>query len=98
VVEPFLRTVVVAGGLIEQVGTDAQREEFLPPIMAGEAIWALAWTEGHSRYDLNNVATAAVRNGDTYVLNGAKACHRCAVLDKLIVSARYWRPARSCRC
>jgi alkylation response protein AidB-like acyl-CoA dehydrogenase len=89
VVEPFFETVVVAGGLIEQVGTDAQREEFLPPIMAGEAIWALAWTEGHSRYDLNNVATAARRNGDTYVLNGAKAAVIGAPwADKLIVSAR----------
>ena len=47
VVEPFLETVVLAGGLIEDAGTDAQREECLPPIMAGEAVWALAWTEGH---------------------------------------------------
>ncbi|MFX9073389.1 acyl-CoA dehydrogenase family protein, partial [Acinetobacter baumannii] len=73
VVEPFFETVVLAGGLIEDVGTDAQREEFLPPIMAGEAVWALAWTEGRSRYDLNNVATTAKRSGDNYILNGAKA-------------------------
>jgi len=89
VVEPFFETVVLAGGLIEQVGTETQREELLPPIMAGEAIWALAWTEGHSRYDLNNVATTAKRNGDAYVLNGAKATVIGAPwADKLIVSAR----------
>ena len=89
VVEPFFETVVLAGGLIEDVGTDAQREEFLPPIMAGEAVWALAWTEGRSRYDLNNVATTAKRSGDNYILNGAKAAVMGAPwADKLIVSAR----------
>lgn len=89
VVEPFFETVVLAGGLIEHAGSDAQRDEFLPPIMAGEAIWALAWTEGKSRYDLNNVSTTAKRSGDTYVLNGVKAAVIGAPwADKLIVSAR----------
>jgi len=89
VVEPFLETVVLAGGLIEDVGSEAQREAFLPDIMAGESIWALAWAEGRSRYDFDNIATTARHQGDTYVLSGTKA----AVLgapwaDKLIVSAR----------
>ncbi len=89
VVEPFFETVVLAGGLIEDVGTDAQREELLPGIMSGEAIWALAWTESKSRYDVNHVATTAKRNGDKYVLNGAKAAVIGAPwADKLIVSAR----------
>jgi hypothetical protein len=89
VVEPYFETVVLAGGLIENEGTDAQREALLQPIMAGEAIWALAWTEGKSRYDLNNVSTTARRSGDTYVLNGAKAVVIGAPwADKLIVSAR----------
>jgi hypothetical protein len=89
VVEPYFETVVLAGGLIENDGTDTQRETLLPPIMAGEAIWALAWTEGKSRYDLNNVNTTARRSGDNYVLNGAKAAVIGAPwADKLIVSAR----------
>ena len=40
VVEPFFETVVLAGGLIEAAGSAAQRDQFLPPIMSGEAIWA----------------------------------------------------------
>lgn len=89
VVEPFFETVVLAGGLIENDGTNAQREALLPPIMAGEAIWSLAWTEGKSRYDLNHVSTTAKRSGDTYILNGAKAAVIGAPwADKLIVSAR----------
>src|SRR6185312_1202727 len=37
VVEPFFETVVVAGGLIEDIGSRRQREEYLPGIMAGES-------------------------------------------------------------
>ena len=89
VVEPFLETVVLAGGLIEDVGSQAQHDAFLPQIMAGESIWALAWAEGRSRYDFNNVATTARRQGEVYVLNGAKATVIGAPwADKLIVSAR----------
>ena len=57
--------------------------------MAGEAIWALAWTERGSRYDLDNVTTTARREGDDYVLTGAKAAVIGAPwADNLIVSAR----------
>ena len=89
VVEPFLETVVLAGGLIEDIGSELQRETFLPPIMAGESIWALAWSEGRSRYDLNNVTTTARRQGESYVLSGTKAAVIGAPwADRLIVSAR----------
>ena len=89
VVEPFLETVVLAGGLIEDIGSQTQRKVFLPQIMAGESIWALAWAEGRSRYDFNNVATTARRQGEVYVLNGTKAAVIGAPwADKLIVSAR----------
>jgi alkylation response protein AidB-like acyl-CoA dehydrogenase len=89
VVEPFMETVVLAGSLIEDVGAQVQREEFLPQIMAGEAIWTLAWAEGRSRYDFNNVTTTARRDGEGYVLSGTKAAVIGAPwADKLIVSAR----------
>jgi alkylation response protein AidB-like acyl-CoA dehydrogenase len=42
VVEPFFETVVLAAGLIDDVGSAAQREEFLPGIAEGKTIWALA--------------------------------------------------------
>jgi alkylation response protein AidB-like acyl-CoA dehydrogenase len=89
VVEPFLETVVLAGGLIEEIGSPAQRESFLPQIMAGQSIWALAWAEGGSRYDFNRVTTTARRQGENYVLSGAKATVIGAPwADQLIVSAR----------
>ena len=89
VVEPYFETVVLAGGLIEDVASPEQREAFLPKIMEGEAIWALAWAEGRSRYDFNNVTTTARRHGDNFVLSGTKAAVIGAPwADKLIVSAR----------
>jgi alkylation response protein AidB-like acyl-CoA dehydrogenase len=89
VVEPFFETVVLAGGLIEDIGSRVQRDHFLPDIMTGESIWALAWAEGRSRYDFNNIATTARRQGENYVLSGTKAAVIGAPwADKLIVSAR----------
>jgi alkylation response protein AidB-like acyl-CoA dehydrogenase len=89
VVEPYFETVVLAGGLIEDVGSPEQRQAFLPKIMEGETIWALAWAEGRSRYDFNNVTTTARRHGDNFVLSGTKAAVIGAPwADKLIVSAR----------
>jgi alkylation response protein AidB-like acyl-CoA dehydrogenase len=89
VVEPFFETVVLAGGMIEDVGSATQRQELLREIAAGKSTWALAWTEQGSRYDLNNVATKAQRRGDEYVLTGAKAAVIGAPwADKLMVSAR----------
>jgi len=89
VVEPFFETIVLAGGVIEQAGSSAQREELLPEMTAGKATWALAWAERGSRYDLNNVTTVGERHGDEYVLSGDKAAVIGAPwADKLIVSAR----------
>src|SRR5277367_518498 len=45
VVEPFVETIVLAGGLIEQAGSGEQKQAFIPDIAAGRKIWALAWTE-----------------------------------------------------
>jgi alkylation response protein AidB-like acyl-CoA dehydrogenase len=88
VVEPFLETVL-AGGMIEDAGSDAQRQEFLARIMAGQSTWALAWAEPRSRYDLGTVATTAGRQGDEYILRGTKtAVIGAPWADKLIVSAR----------
>lgn len=96
VVEPFFETVVLAGGLIEAAGTAAQRGRFLSPIMAGQSVWALAWTEVKSRYDLAAVATTAMRQGDHYILTGAKTAVIAAPwADQLIVSARTSADTRS---
>jgi len=89
VIEPFMETVVLAGGLIEQAGSADQQQAFIPDIIAGTKIWALAWTEKASRFDVATVTTAACRDGADYVLSGEKTAVIAAPwADYLIVSAR----------
>ena len=89
VVEPFVETVVLAGGLLEHAGSEEQKQGFIPDIVAGMKTWALAWTEKGSRFDLANVATVARREGEDCVLTGEKTAVIAAPwADYLIVSAR----------
>jgi alkylation response protein AidB-like acyl-CoA dehydrogenase len=89
VLEPFVETVVVAGGLIERTGSEEQKQALIPDIIAGKAIWTLAWTEQGSRFEFADVATAARREGKDYVLSGGKSAVIGAPwADYLIVSAR----------
>jgi isovaleryl-CoA dehydrogenase len=53
-------------------GTDAQRREYLPPLISGEKVGALALTEPDAGSDSVSIQTTAVRDGDDYVLNGTK--------------------------
>ena len=73
VVEPFVPTVVCAGGFLKHAGTDAQKEEHLAAIIDGSRVFAFAHAEPRGRYDLADLETTAKRDGDGYVLNGHKA-------------------------
>ncbi len=53
-------------------GTEAQRQEVLPDVLAGRKIAALAVTEPSGGSDVANLRTTAVRQGDNYVVNGSK--------------------------
>ncbi|WP_407150422.1 acyl-CoA dehydrogenase family protein [Bradyrhizobium sp. ORS 86] len=89
VVEPFVETVALAGSLIEHLGTPEQKQDFVPGIIDGSKVWALAWTEKTSRFDFANVTTTARREGSDYVLSGEKTMVIAAPwADYLIISAR----------
>ena len=88
VVEPFLATVVLAGGAIRIGGRKAQRAAHLPGIVAGTTQAALAYAEPQGRYNLADLVTTAVRTDAGYVLNGYKAVVLNApAADFLVVSA-----------
>ena len=87
--EPYLATIVLAGGLLRHGGSAEQRAEHIPKIIAGERRFALAHAEPDSRFDLSHVGTTARQTTGGWALNGAKSL----VLDGdsadwLIVSAR----------
>ena len=89
VVEPYVPTVVVGGGLIERSGSDALKEEFLPKIAGGETIMAFAFAEPKGRYNLADLTTTAKKSGGNYVLSGRKSVVIGAPwADTLIVTAR----------
>lgn len=88
VVEPFVPTVVIAGGLLAEA-RGALAEEFLPKIAGGETIIAFAFAEAQSRYNLADLATTAKKAGEGYVLNGRKSVVLAAPwADRLVVTAR----------
>ena len=89
VVEPYLPTVVLGGGLLRLAGTKAQQDELLPDVIAGDLRLAFAYAEPKSRYDLADVTTSAKKSGSGFVLNGYKSVvFGAPFADKIIVSAR----------
>ena len=89
VIEPYLQTVVIGGNFLRHGGTDAQKEELIPSLIGGETIFAFAYSEPKSRFDLNDVSTTAKKDGAGYVLNGHKAVVLGAPFaTHLIVTAR----------
>ncbi|MCI4328214.1 MAG: acyl-CoA dehydrogenase family protein, partial [Thermoplasmata archaeon] len=70
-------------------GSDAQKRKFLPPMVRGEKVGALALTEPGAGSDAVSLTTTATREGDGYVLNGSKQfITNGPVADTLFVYAK----------
>ena len=69
---PFFVSAILSAKIIENLADDSVRFHMLDQIAEGLAIVSAALYEPQSRFDLNNVATAAIKKGDGYVLNGTK--------------------------
>ena len=89
-VEPYLATVVLAGGVLRHAGNATLAAELIPALIEGRLTMALAFQERQSRYDLADVATTAKADGKGgYTLEGEKSVVWSGdSADKLIVSAR----------
>lgn len=88
VVEPYLDTAVLAGGLIAALGSDDQKQ-LLEGVIGGETHLAFAHGEPQSRYDLNRVSTTATGKDGSAILNGRKSVVLNAeAADHIVVSAR----------
>ncbi|MFL5319854.1 MAG: acyl-CoA dehydrogenase family protein [Myxococcaceae bacterium] len=62
----------MATPIINEIGTDEQKREFLAPALTGEKIAALGVSEPGAGSDVANIKTTAKRVGDDYVINGSK--------------------------
>jgi acyl-CoA dehydrogenase len=67
----YLHSDIIAP-YIARLGTDAQKQQWLPRCASGEVILAIAMSEPGAGSDLKAIRTTAVRDGDEYVINGAK--------------------------
>jgi len=57
---------------IYRFGTDEQKQQFLPALVKGEKVGAMAITESEAGSDVSHVQMTAARDGDSYILNGTK--------------------------
>jgi pimeloyl-CoA dehydrogenase small subunit len=87
--EPYVATVILAGGIIRHAGSDEQKQRVIESIVGGTTTLALAHDEDDARYDLASVGATAQLVDGVWQLNGRKsfALHADSA-DKLIVSAR----------
>jgi alkylation response protein AidB-like acyl-CoA dehydrogenase len=89
VLEPYLSTVVLCGGLIRDAASEPIKQSILPRVAAGKLQLALAAYEAAGRYDLSHVACTAAEAGGGWALSGRKAVVLDAPsADYFLVSAR----------
>jgi acyl-CoA dehydrogenase len=69
------------------LGTEEQKQRFIRPVLEGEAIAALAITEPGGGSDVAGLTTRAVRDGDHYVVNGAKTFITSGTRADLVTTA-----------
>jgi alkylation response protein AidB-like acyl-CoA dehydrogenase len=73
VVEPFLANIVLAGGALRRAASPEQKDAWLAPLIGGELQAALAFAEPQARYDIADISTTAIADGDDFVLKGRKS-------------------------
>ena len=85
---PFLSTSILAATALRKIASDAHRQEHLPKIAAGEALFALAVDETR-KHGPAKIAMAAEKHGNGFKLSGEKTfVADGGVADKIIVAAR----------
>jgi len=87
---PFFSTVVLGGLSILDIGSEEQKQEYLPKIIRGEKILTLGLTEpGYHNYDDSSVTVEAARNNSSYIISGTKLFVADAhIADYLLCVAR----------
>ena len=89
VLEPYLATVVLGGGIIASAGSSAQKQSILAGVIEGKTQLATAYFEPQARYNLADVKTTAKKEGAGYAISGHKGVvFNGPNADRIIVAAR----------
>ncbi|MFJ8063969.1 acyl-CoA dehydrogenase family protein [Psychrobacillus sp. NPDC096426] len=75
----------IVGPYINSFGTEEQKRKYLPDCMSGEIIAAIAMTEPGAGSDLAAISTTAIKDGDSYIINGQKTFISNGIQSDLIV-------------
>jgi alkylation response protein AidB-like acyl-CoA dehydrogenase len=79
------------------LGTAEQKSRWLPPMVSGESIGAIAMTEPGAGSDLQGITTTAVRDGEEWVVNGAKTFITNGIAADLVIVVARTDPAAAAR-
>ena len=82
---------------IEHFGTEEQKQQWLPKMVSGEAVGALAMTEPGAGSDVQGIRTNAVRDGDEWVLNGSKIFITNGIHADLVIVAAITDPGKGAK-
>lgn len=69
---PFFSTVILGGLPIMEAGSEEQKQEFLPKIASGKAIFTMALTEPSGKYEAASINVKATADKDGFVISGTK--------------------------
>ena len=78
-------------------GTEPQKQRWLPGIASGDVITSIAMTEPDAGSDLKAIRTTTVRDGASYVVNGAKTFITHAILCDLVIVVAKTDPSRGAK-
>ena len=85
----YMTTTIYGASHLQYHATESKRQELLPRLIAGQLKMCIAYSEPDSGSDAAGIRTRAVRDGDSYVINGQKIYITNAhVSDYMVVSAK----------
>lgn len=82
---------------IAHFGTEEQKNQWLPKMVSGEVLGALAMTEPGAGSDVQGIRTSAVRDGDEWILNGSKIFITNGMLAELVIVAAITDPGKGAK-
>jgi long-chain-acyl-CoA dehydrogenase len=82
---------------LERLATEEQKQRWLPGFCTGDIITAIAMSEPGAGSDLQSIRTTAIRDGDSYVLNGQKTFITNGILSDLVIVAAKTDPAEGAK-